>query len=588
MSLILLISIGIRLVAMGWSVVLLQRTRDWRMGFLTVMLGLMAIRQILTLSETMESWSILAASQATEFPGLVVSVLTFLAVFFLERILIERKRTEGALINERDRAQKYLDVVEVMLVALNSQGEVRLINQKGCRILGYDREEEIVGKNWFDHFLPVSIKDEVKAVFQQLMTGETEPVEYFENPVVTKSGEERLIAWHNTLLSDEAGNIAGTLSSGEDITERTQAEAKIQAILDTTVDGIITINEKGIVESFNPAAEKIFGYSSEEVIGQNVKVLMPEPYHSEHDGYVTNYLRTGQARIIGIGREVVGKRKDGTTFSVDLAVSEFRLRERRMFTGIVRDITERKRLEEQLTQSAKLAALGELVGGIAHEVNNPTGIIVMRIASLMQEGTAQGLSEDLIDDIEVIQRQSDKIAQITSGLLAFSRKTPFSAQPTDINRTVSSAVGLVENVLRNKGIVYRPELAEDLPLVMLDATRIEQVLLNLFNNAMDAMPEGGELVVETVLETDAESKGWVQIRVKDTGCGIRKEDMGRLFDPFFTTKEVGKGTGLGLSISYGLVQEHGGRIEVESKWGEGAEFQIHLPVGGSNRKDSRV
>ncbi|MCZ6633459.1 MAG: PAS domain S-box protein [bacterium] len=399
--------------------------------------------------------------------------------------------------------------------------------------------------------------------------------------ITTADGEEKWVWEQGCGVFSQEGDFLGLEGFITDITERRETEARMRAILDTTVDGMITIDEQGIVESFNPAAEEIFGYRPEEVIGQNVRLLMPEPYHSEHDGYIANYSRTGQAKIIGLGREVTGRRKDGTTFPLDLAVSEFHLGEHRRFAGIVRDITDRKRLEEQLIQSSKLAALGELVGGIAHEVNNPTGIIVMRIASLMEDARALGLPEDLIDDIEVIQRQSDKIAQITSGLLAFSRQTPFSDQLSDINRTVQNAVGLVENVLRSKGVVYHSELAEDLPLVHLDTTRIEQVLLNLFNNAMDAMPEGGELHVETALEQD--EKHWVVVSVKDTGEGIREEDVGRLFDPFFTTKEVGKGTGLGLSISYGIVEEHGGRIEVQSKWGDGAEFQIYLPVDGKDQ-----
>jgi two-component system NtrC family sensor kinase len=168
-------------------------------------------------------------------------------------------------------------------------------------------------------------------------------------------------------------------------------------------------------------------------------------------------------------------------------------------------------------------------------------------------------------------------------LLAFSRQTPFSAQPSNINQTIQNAIRLVESVLRNNGIVYCPEFAENIPEVLFDTTRIEQVLLNLFNNAMDAMPEGGELHITTGSETDASGTRWIKITVKDTGEGIREADLGRLFDPFFTTKEVGKGTGLGLSIGYGIVQEHGGRIDVQSQLGKGAEFRMYLPADGKDR-----
>ena len=284
-----------------------------------------------------------------------------------------------------------------------------------------------------------------------------------------------------------------------------------KAILKTTVDAIITIDSHGIVQTFNSAAEKIFGYRAEEVIGNNVKMLMPKPYRSEHDGYLGRYLETGVPKIIGLGRQVTGLRKDGTEFPMDLAVSEVPLKDKRLFTGIVRDITERKRLEEQLVQSAKLAAVGKLVSGIAHEVNNPVSIIKMHIASVMQNTESHKLSDSL-------------------------------------------------------------------PRVFLDPIRIEQVLVNLFNNAIDTMSHGDVLTVSTALETDETHRDWVVIRVKDTGEGIEEKHIDQLFDPFFTTKEVGEGTGLGLSVSYGLIQEHGGRIEVSSQQSKGTEFQIYLPV----------
>ena len=261
--------------------------------------------------------------------------------------------------------------------------------------------------------------------------------------------------------------------------------------------------------------------------------------------------------------------------------------------------SELKHSQAQLLQAAKLASIGELVGGIAHEINNPTGVIVMRAATLMEDAKALGLSEDLLNDIEVIQRQSSKLATITSGLLQFSRQSPFAPTPVDLNKVVARPISFVEPTLRNRGIACHLDLGGPLPLVSADATRIEQVLLNLYTNAIDAMPGGGELTVQTrhVPRLEAGERGrpaagpskmivlgedgrgeWVMISVRDSGEGIQSENLTRIFDPFFTTKEVGKGTGLGLAISYGIIQEHGGRIEVESRWGHGAEFRIYLPT----------
>ena len=361
------------------------------------------------------------------------------------------------------------------------------------------------------------------------------------------------------------------------LTELEEA-AHYKAILETTVDAIITIDSQGIVQTFNAAAEKLFGYRAEEVIGNNVKMLMPAPYRSEHDSYLDRYLKTGVPKIIGLGRQVTGLRKDGTEFPMDLAVSEVPLKDKRLFTGIVRDVTERKRLEEQLVQSAKLAAVGKLVSGIAHEVNNPVSIIKMHIANVMQDIERQKLPEDLIKTLRIIQRQNNKISQIMIGLLAFSRQGSFSPEWSDVNQPVQAAVRLVENTLQNQGIVYQANLKDSLPRVFLDPIRIEQVLVNLFNNAIDTMSSGDVLSVSTALETDETYRDWVVIRVKDTGEGVEEEHISHLFDPFFTTKEVGEGTGLGLSVSYGLIQEHKGRIEVSSQKGKGTEFQIYLPV----------
>ena len=386
---------------------------------------------------------------------------------------------------------------------------------------------------------------------------------------------------HVPLIKSSRAGSAGVSRDGhrdQILTSLEEAASHYKAILETTVDAIITIDSQGIVQTFNAAAERIFGYRAEEVIGNNVKMLMPAPYRSEHDGYIGRYLKTGVPKIIGTGRQVNGLRKDGTEFPMDLAVSEVPLKDKRLFAGIIRDMTERILLEEQLVQSTKLAAVGRLISGIAHEVNNPVSIINLHIASVMQNIESQKLPEDLIETLRVIQRQNNKIGQIIAGLQAFSRQGYFSPDWINVNQTVHTALRLVENTLQNQDIVYQAELEDSLPKVFLDPIRIEQVLLNLFNNAIEAMPGGGVLTVSTTLETDQKDEDWVVIRVRDTGTGIEEEHLTQLFDPFFTTKEVGEGTGLGLSVSYGLIQEHRGRIEVSSQRGKGTEFQIYLPV----------
>ena len=357
-----------------------------------------------------------------------------------------------------------------------------------------------------------------------------------------------------------------------------ETASQYKAILETTVDAIITIDSHGIVQSFNVAAERVFGYRASEVIGNNVAMLMPEPHRSRHDSYIARYLETAVPKIIGYGRRVNGLRKDGTKFPMDLAVGAVILKDKHLFTGIVRDLTEQVLLEEQVIQSVKEAALGHLVSGIAHEVNNPVGIIGVHLTNMMREVKNQPVSADMIDAIETIQRQNDKIAHIISDLLSFSRQSSFAPRLTDINETVRRAERLVKTALKDHAIAYRAKLKTGLPKLWFDPINIEQVLINLFDNAIDAMPKGGILTVSTARETDASDRDWVVIRVADTGEGISEEDLDHVFDPFFTTKDVGKGTGLGLSVSYGLIQKHEGKIEVSSQPGKGSAFRICLPI----------
>lgn len=229
--------------------------------------------------------------------------------------------------------------------------------------------------------------------------------------------------------------------------------------------------------------------------------------------------------------------------------------------------------QRQLLQATKLASVGELAGGVAHQINNPAGIILMRASRLAQEIGQQRLSDEAQEDVQVIQRQVEKIHSVVSALVKFARQMPTELRPTDLNTVIRRAVALVEEPARNRGVKVILDLQE-LPQVAADGAQLEQVLVNLVNNGLDAMPRGGTLTFATRPGTAA----GVALSVSDTGSGIPADHLPRLFDPFFTTKEVGQGTGLGLSISYGIVQEHGGTIEVESEPGKGSRFTICLPA----------
>ena len=272
--------------------------------------------------------------------------------------ITEHKRLQKALGEEIARTRNYLNIAGVMLVVMNAEGKVTLINRKGCKILGYD-ESEIVGKNWFDTFIPERIKQDLKAVFTELMSGNVSPVEYFENPVLTKSGEEKIIAWHNMILMDEKGNITETLSSGEDITEHRHAEEalgeseeKFRSVAQSAIDTIISVDSSGNIIFWNRAAEKLFGYSVDEAIGKPLTIIMPERFHDAYKSRFQRIVSGGESRVIGTTVNLEGLKKEGSEFPVELTLSKWETKKGIFFTGIVRDITVRKLTDEQLVKQS--------------------------------------------------------------------------------------------------------------------------------------------------------------------------------------------------------------------------------------------
>ena len=370
-----------------------------------------------------------------------------------------------------------------------------------------------------------------------------------------------------------------------------EKQARLEAILENAVDAIITIDERGTVEVVNPATEKVFGYSTEEMIGQNVKMLMPSPYRENHDQYLHNYHSTGEKQIIGIGREVVGRRKDGTEFPMHLAVSEFHTGERKLFTGIVRDISDLKaaqaelnRLNEELegrvqertrelreTQAEllkkeKLATLGQVSGGIAHEIRNPLNAVKTSAYYLLN---ARNPSEQKTKEhLERIDRQVTLIDNVVTALSDVARMP----EPNLVNHDLRP---IVENILKTVSLPDNIEIIFELPaapvLVRVDEHQVPIVLRNLVRNARDAMPEGGKLTVGINASSEANT-----VFVRDTGIGIEAKDLERITEPLFSTKA--RGMGLGLAISQAIVEKNQGKLSVESTLGSGSTFSVSFPA----------
>ncbi len=361
--------------------------------------------------------------------------------------------------------------------------------------------------------------------------------------------------------------------------------AKLEAILATAVNAIISIDGAGTIDSANAATTALFGYELAELIGKNVKILMPEPFAGEHDGYLTNYLASGKKKIIGIGRVVTGRRKDGSEFPIHLAVSEYMVSSQRHFTGIITDLSERKaakealqKAEDHLARAQRMETVGQLAGGIAHDFNNLLSVIT---------GSQEILEMRLHDekDLALLRRAQEAAemgARLTERMLTFARRKRL--EPTEINLN-DQITGMAEMLRRSMGehIALTTNLAARLWTVRADASQIENAILNLAINARDAMPDGGTLMIETANQAAAVDTGGastgdrIRLSVSDTGTGMPPEILQRVFEPFFTTKPTGKGTGLGLSTIYGFVTQSGGSIEINSDVGRGTTIDIYLP-----------
>ncbi|MCU0863979.1 MAG: PAS domain S-box protein [Planctomycetes bacterium] len=356
---------------------------------------------------------------------------------------------------------------------------------------------------------------------------------------------------------------------GEALASAASHAARWQAIVDTATEGIVTIDARGSIETCNGAAERMFGYPAADVIGHNVSMLMPQPYRDEHDGYLRRYLSTGEKRIIGIGREVIGRRRDGSEFPIDLSVGEGTSVGRRFFTAVIRDITDRKEMQTKLAQTERLAAVGELAAGVAHEINNPINTVI-NCAQLVQDG------DDAVSNCQVIIEESTRIADIVRDLLQFARDDRDRPQPTSLPEVVQRTLRLLGENWKRHGVTLQVDVPDHLPQVHARPQQIQQVLLNLLINAKDALLQGERDHRCVWLAAQVEGTG-VVFTVRDNGPGIPGQLGERIFEPFVTTKRARGGTGLGLSISRSIVEGYGGTIRVDSAPGQGATFRVWLP-----------
>ncbi len=491
------------------------------------------------------------------------------------------KQSERVIRESEERYRQLMDVLPAA-VFVDSGEKISYCNPAYVRMIGAENADALLGRNPLDfvaeefHSLAQSRIEQIRAsritvppveMRMQRLDGSTVPV-YTVATSINDAGQSAILV----VVSD--------------LTDRERTLNVLHSVMGSVSDAILTINMDGIVQMANPSVERLFGYSVSEVIGENIRILMPEPYRSGHSDYLQNFLRTGVAQVIGTSRELEGKKKDGTVFPIELTVTEFQVDGKRQFTGVIRNISNRKKLESQVQQSQKMEAIGRLAGGVAHDFNNLLTVINGYSDLLLMQLQP---FDPFVTPVKEIRDAGSRAARLTMQLLAFSRKSLVKQRLIDLNELIEESVSLLRRLIgEDITLSFVPD--RRLAKVLADPGQIEQVIMNLVVNARDAMPRGGRLTCQTravqigsndgLNFPDLEPGHYSELKVTDTGTGISPEVIGKVFEPFFTTREVGKGTGLGLAVAHGVVKQCGGHISVESSPGFGTTFTILLPAIG--------
>ncbi len=358
-----------------------------------------------------------------------------------------------------------------------------------------------------------------------------------------------------------------------------------RALLDSTVDGIVIIDGNGKILNFNLSAQSLFGYTEKDVIGKNVKVLMPEPFHSEHDGYIRSYHESGEGKIIGIGRQVRAKKKDGTTFPMFLSVGEYQEGELQYFIGTIRDLTKQieaedlaKELNRRLSHSDRVSTMGEMASGVAHELNQPLTAIGSYVQACQRRlKTDPGNIEKLNELLVKVENQAMRAGAIIDRIRALVKPHDLQRIRVPVDAVLREAIQLAEADTNNHGMRLQTDFNTESVEVVIDTVQIQQVLLNLIRNGIDSMidfhKDHGEICIST---TYCAGEELVRVSVSAEGGGISDELKHKLFHPFVSSKI--KGTGLGLSISRSIIEAHGGQLDVKDRDPCGAIFEFTIPV----------
>jgi two-component system CheB/CheR fusion protein len=509
----------------------------------------------------------------------------------------ELKALQSEMQTSREFAERVVDTVREPLLVLDTDLKIVSANRSFHRVFDTS-DDQVLGQDLFRLQSGRWNLPPLRKLLGRILPDET-TVEAFEITSDIADTGPRHMVLNARRVERVANGDDLILLAIEDVSamkkvtqEAVDREARLSAILDAAPEAIVTIDETGMVGSFSPAAEEIFGYSADQIIGQNINILMPEPDRSKHDEYLAKYLKTGEKKIIGIGREMDALRKDNSIVPIRLTVSELKLDGERHFLGVLHDLTEDKKRRDQLQRAQKMEAVGQLTGGLAHDFNNLLTVVIGNLELLDMRIDDDNLRQLLNEALEA----SNLGAALTSQLLSFSKSQSLAPEPMALNALVETMQPLLKRTLSGN-IRIETFLRDDLDQTMADPGLIESAILNMAINARDAMPDGGTLTIETrntyldedyaATQVDVTPGPYVVLSVTDTGSGMDAEVLEKAFEPFFTTKAPGSGSGLGLSMIYGFAKQSGGHVALYSEPGHGTTINLFLPPTQKKPADKR-
>ena len=495
---------------------------------------------------------------------LTVFVLWFVAVLYLKRV-----ETQASLEKSNVRLSGILESAMDAIITIDADQRVLLFNP-AAEVMFHCPAGKAIGRS-IDEFLP-----------QRFRKAHEEHIRVFGRTRITsrrmgtlgtvtglRSDGTEFPAEASISQVDVAGSKLYTVIL-RDVTERKRSEEQLRLAIEAAPSGMILVDQQGQIILVNAQIEHQFGYSRHELLGQPVEVLVPESFRAAHVGDRQRFFSASSTRQMGKGRELFGRRKDGSEFPIEIGLNPVDTPEGIHVLASVIDITERKRLEQQLRRTERIAELGTLASGMAHEIGTPMNVILGRAEYLLGRVKEETIQKGL----QTIITQVERITKVMNQLLAFARRRSPERVPLVLRDVVEQSLEMFEQRFESARIEVKLDTDDRCPNIHADPDQLSQVLINLIMNAIHAMPDGGSLRIAIASADDT-----VKLTVTDSGHGIPTDVLKKVFEPFFTTKEFGKGTGLGLTVVKGILEEHGGSIAVESQEGKGTTFTILLPTG---------